>query len=140
NEGEKTWSPFDVLGHLIHGEKTDWIPRAKMILESGDSRTFESFDRFAQERESKGKRLDELLDQFEALRAENLHILEDMKLTPRDLQRPGMHPQLGSVTLGQLLATWVAHDLDHLVQISRTMARQYRDAVGPWREFLTVVR
>jgi DinB family protein len=140
NEGDRTWSPFDVLGHLIHGERTDWIPRARMILESGDSRTFETFDRFAQERESKGKGIDELLDQFEALRAENLRVLENMKLTAQDLQRPGMHPQLGRVTLGQLLATWVAHDLDHLVQISRTMAKQYKDAVGPWREFLTVVR
>ena len=140
DEGDKTWSPFDVLGHLIHGERTDWIPRARMILESGDSRTFDTFDRFAQERESKGKGIDELLDTFEVLRAENVRILEGMKLTAEDLQRAGMHPQLGRVTLGQLLATWVAHDLDHLVQISRTMAKQYKEAVGPWREFLTVVR
>lgn len=140
NEGEGTWSPFDVLGHLIHGERTDWIPRAKIILEMGENRAFEPFDRFAQLEESKGKSLSELLDTFEDLRKQNLHELGEMGLKPADLARTGLHPALGKVTLGQLLATWVAHDLDHLVQISRTMAKQYRDAVGPWREYLSVVK
>jgi hypothetical protein len=140
NEGENTWSPFDVLGHLVHGEKTDWIPRARIILESGESRPFESFDRFAQFRESEGKTLGELLDEFARLRAENLEALAGMRLEAADFDRTGTHPELGRVTLGELLATWVAHDLDHVVQVSRTMAKQYRDEVGPWRAFLSVLR
>jgi hypothetical protein len=140
NEGGETWSPFVVVGHLVHGERTDWIPRARVILESGEDRPFTPFDRFAQFRESEGKSLAELLDEFEALRRENLSILAGMELGASDLARTGTHPDLGRVTLGELLATWVAHDLDHVVQIARTMAKQYSEAVGPWRAYLSVVR
>jgi hypothetical protein len=140
NEGDKTWSPFNVLGHLIHGERTDWIPRARLILEKGETVTFTPFDRFAQMRESRGKALSDLLAEFERLRDENVDALRGMRLTPNDLERTGMHPELGRVTLGQLLATWVAHDMDHVVQIARTMAKQYQGAVGPWREYLSVVK
>ena len=139
NEGGTTWSPFDVIGHLIHGERTDWIPRAKMILGSGEAKTFEPFDRFAQERESQGKTLVELLDEFGRLRSENLRQLRAMKLSKQDLERRGRHPALGVVTLSELLATWAVHDLTHLHQISRTMAHQYRDLVGPWRAYLGVL-
>ncbi len=140
NEGGETWSPYDVIGHLIHGEKTDWITRTKIILENGQEKPFNSFDRFAQFEESKGKSLEELLDLFENLRKENLQILTSMSLTKEDLAKTGKHPDLGIVTLEQLLSTWVAHDLDHIVQISRTMAKQYRDLVGPWRAYLSVMR
>ncbi len=140
NEGGETWSPYDVLGHLVHGEQTDWIPRAKVILETGEAQPFEAFDRFAQFEASEGKSLSELLDEFEAARAESLSVLESMRLTTSDLERTGMHPALGRVTLGQLLATWVAHDLDHVVQISRTMAKQYTEGVGPWRQYLSVLK
>lgn len=140
NEGEKTWSPYDVIGHLIYGERTDWIPRARIILEEGERRTFEPFDRYAQFEESKGKSLEELLETFERLRRENIETLKAMRLTPEDLRRSGKHPELGKVTLGELLATWVAHDQDHLVQISRTMARQYQEAVGPWQAYLSVMK
>jgi hypothetical protein len=140
NEGPETFSPFDVLGHLIHGERTDWIPRARMILEFQEAKTFEPFDRFAQARASRGKSLDELLDEFARRRGENVAILESFHLTPEQLALRGRHPGLGSVTLGQLLATWVAHDLDHVVQVARTMAVQYRDTVGPWVEYLSVLR
>lgn len=139
-EGEATWSPFDVVGHLIHGERTDWIPRARLILESGERRPFEPFDRFAQLRASQGLSLDELLATFEALRRENLATLASWPLAAADLEKTGIHPDFGRVTLSQLLATWVAHDLDHLVQIERTMARQYRDATGPWTQYLSVMR
>ena len=140
NEGESTWSPFDVVGHLIHGERTDWLPRAKIILQSGEGRPFERFDRWAQERESRGKSLRQLLDEFARLRAENLAELERLKLQPGDLERRGRHPELGVVTLAQLLATWAAHDLTHIHQISRTMANQYREAVGPWSQYLGVLQ
>jgi DinB family protein len=140
NEGGETWCPRDVIGHLVHGERADWIPRARTLLEAGESRPFTPFDRFAQFRESAGKTLPQLLDEFEALRRENLAILASLNLTAADLARAGTHPEFGRVTLGQLLATWVAHDLDHVVQIARTMAAQYRDAVGPWRAYLSVVR
>jgi len=139
NEGAKTWSAYDVVGHLIHGELTDWLPRARMILESGESKPFERFDRFAQERESKGKSLGDLLDEFARLRANNLDELRAMKLRPEDLAKRGRHPVLGVVTLSQLLATWPAHDLTHLHQLSRVMAHQYREAVGPWTKFLGVM-
>ena len=139
NEGGESWSPFDVLGHLIHGERTDWMPRARLILSEGDSRPFEPFDRFAQLTASAGKRLSELLDEFARLRAVNLHELVSLELTEADLDRPGRHPALGPVTLRALLATWVAHDLDHVVQISRVLATQYADAVGPWRAYLRVI-
>lgn len=139
DEGEKTWSPFDIVGHLIHGERTDWMPRAKMILQFGESVAFEPFDRWAQERQSQGKSLAPLLDEFARLRAENLSELGALNLMPEDLARHGRHPALGVVTLSQLLATWAAHDLTHLHQISRVMAHQYREAVGPWSEYLGVL-
>ncbi|MCI0706249.1 MAG: DinB family protein [Ignavibacteriae bacterium] len=140
NEGLDTWSPYDVIGHLIHGEKTDWIPRAKMILEHGELRTFDTFDRFAMFTESKGKTLEQLLEEFGVLRTENLRILGALQLTPAQLERTGTHPTLGRVTLKQLLATWVAHDLDHVGQIVRTMAKQYSNEVGPWSAFLSILR
>jgi len=140
NEGETTWSPYDVVGHLIHGERTDWIPRARIILQEGESRAFEPFDRFAQFDENQGKSPEELLRTFEVLRRENIDALRSMSLRPEDLSRKGKHPELGQVTLGELLATWVAHDQDHLVQIARTMAKQYREAVGPWQAYLSVMQ
>lgn len=139
NEGENTWSAFDVVGHLIHGERTDWMPRAKMILQFGDTKPFEPFDRWGQEREVQGKSLAQLLDEFSRLRSENLTELRAMNLCPEDLERRGRHPALGLVTLSELLATWAAHDLTHLHQISRVMAHQYREAVGPWSAYLGVL-
>lgn len=139
NEGPATFSPFDNLGHLIHGERADWIPRARIILAQGAERTFEPYDRFAQVRESAGKSLAQLLDEFTALRAENLATLRDWRLTDDQLALEGQHPELGPVTLRQLLATWVAHDLGHLAQTARVMAKQYREAVGPWRAYLPVL-
>jgi hypothetical protein len=140
NEGGNTFNAFDVLGHLIHGERTDWMPRAKRILEFGESRAFDRFDRRAQERESPGKSLPQLLDELARLRAENLAELRALNLTEQDLNRRGLHPELGTVTLSQLLATWAAHDLTHLHQISRIMAHQYREAVGPWTAYLGVMQ
>lgn len=139
NEGDQTWSPFDVVGHLIHGERTDWIPRAKIILEHGEARPFDKFDRFAQFAISEGGSLPAMLDEFAALRRENLQSLNALALTDADLDRRGRHPELGVVTLRQLLSTWVAHDLDHIVQISRVIARQYSDEVGPWRAYLRII-
>jgi len=138
-EGGETWSPYDVIGHLIHAEHTDWIPRARLIVE-GKMRPFAPFDRLAQFEESKGKSLAELLADFRAARGESHSALKAMRLTEGDLRRKGMHPELGSVTLGQLLATWVVHDLDHVTQISRTMAKTYTEAVGPWSAYLSVLR
>src|SRR5215510_3765893 len=132
NEGPDTWSPFDVVGHLIHGEETDWIPRARIILEQGEQGTFEQFDRFAMFEKSKGKTLKELLVEFEQLRRVSLDELDEMNLTPELLAKRGRHPELGVVTLGQLLSTWVVHDLGHIQQIVRVMAKQYNDQVGPW--------
>lgn len=140
NEGGDTWSPYDVIGHLVHGERADWIPRAKIILEAGESRAFAPFDRLAQFEESKGKSIEELLATFARLRQESLATLMALNLTPDDLQRTGTHPAFGAVTLEQLLATWVAHDHAHIVQIARTMARQYQQAVGPWQEYLSVMK
>jgi hypothetical protein len=137
-EGENTWSAFDIVGHLIVGERTDWMPRARIILESGEARTFDRFDRSAQFTESRGKSLEQLLDEFARLRAENLAALEALNLQPQDLARRGTHPAFGSVTLAQLLATWAVHDLTHLHQLSRVMAHQYREAVGPWTAYLGV--
>lgn len=139
NEGPGTWSPFDIVGHLIHGERTDWIPRARIILEHGEGRAFEPFDRFAMFEESEGKSPDELLDTFVRLRAESLRELEGMNLTPELLGRRGAHPELGAVTLGQLLSAWVVHDLSHVGQVVRVMAKQYGEAVGPWRAYLSVL-
>ncbi len=136
---EDSWSPFDVVGHFIHGEKTDWIPRVRIIMEHGDARPFEPFDRFAQFEASRGKTLRDLLDEFATLRQDNIAALEAMNLQSADLARKGCHPELGEVTLGQLIATWVVHDLDHLQQIVRTLANQYTSEVGPWREYLTIL-
>ena len=139
HEGHDTWSAFDVVGHLIHGERTDWIPRVRTILEHGDARPFDPFDRSAQFTDSQGRTLASLLDEFAALRAESLRELSALHITNADLDRRGRHPVFGIVTLRQLLATWVAHDLDHIVQISRVLARQYSDEVGPWKAYLRVI-
>ena len=139
NEGPETWSPYDVIGHLIEGEETDWIPRARIILEQGEERPFDKFDRFAMFEKSQGKSLLELLARFEQLRGESLRQLDELKLTPELLQKRGTHPALGVVTLSQLLSAWVVHDLGHIRQIVRVMAKQYRDAIGPWTQYLTIV-
>jgi hypothetical protein len=139
-EGEDTWTAFDIVGHLIVGERTDWMPRVRLILEHGEARPFDPFDRFAQEKESQGKSLDQLLDEFARLRKENLAALQALNLQQEDLARRGKHPALGVVTLSELLATWTVHDLTHLHQLSRVMAHQYRDAVGPWKAYLGVLR
>ena len=138
-EGPQTFSPFDVLGHLIHGERTDWMPRLKMILETSQE-PFPTFDRFAMYRESQGKGLEDLLDTFERLRQENLANLRSRNLGQEELERIGTHPDLGAVSLRQLLATWTAHDLGHLAQIARTQMIQYREAVGPWRRYMSLLR
>jgi hypothetical protein len=140
NEGPGSWSVFDVIGHLIHGERTDWIIRVKIILQFGEGRPFDRFDRFAQECESQGKSLPQLLDEFAHVRSENLKELHAMNLRQEQLHKRGLHPALGTVTLSQLLATWATHDLTHLHQISRIMAYQYRDVVGPWIKFLGVLQ
>jgi hypothetical protein len=140
NEGPDTWSPFDVIGHLIHGEVTDWIPRVKIILEHGEAQTFTPFDRFAFFEKSKGKTLHELLETFARLRKENLRVLQELKLEPQHIELKGTHPEFGPVTLGQLIATWVVHDLDHIEQIVRTMAAQYRDNAGPWKAYLSILK
>jgi hypothetical protein len=140
NEGKDTWSVYDVVGHLIHGERTDWMPRARMILQFGETCAFEPLDRLAHVRESQGKSLGQLLDEFAGLRSGNLDDLRAWNLRPEDLTRRGQHPALGAVTLSQLLATWAAHDLTHLHQISRVMAHHYREAVGPWRAYLGVMQ
>jgi hypothetical protein len=139
DRGPGTWSPFDIVGHLCHGERTDWIPRARRILEHGPAVPFEPFDREAMKTLDAGKPLAQVLDEFAALRAGNLEALEALRLREEDLAREGLHPALGRVTLGQLLATWVAHDLDHLGQIARTLAHRHRDAVGPWRAYLPIL-
>ena len=138
-EGEDTWSPYDVIGHLIHGERTDWIPRARHIL-AGEARPFDPFNRTAQFQESQGRDLVELLATFSDLRRQNLAALVGMNLTAADFERKGIHPELGEVSLGQLLATWVVHDLDHIAQIVRTMAKAYGEAVGPWSAYLSILR
>jgi hypothetical protein len=138
-EGEGTWSPYDVIGHLIHGERADWLGRTRHIL-SGDPSPFTPFDRTAQFKESEGKSLRELLATFAELRAQNLSELRGMSLGDGDLGRTGRHPDFGEVRLGQLLAAWVVHDLDHVAQIARTMAKVYTDAVGPWAAYLSILR
>jgi len=140
NEGTDTWSAFDIVGHLIVGERTDWMPRVRIILTDGEARLFDPFDRFAQAKESQGKSLEQLLDDFARLRKENLVALQALNLRQEDLTRRGRHPALGVVTLSQLLATWAVHDLTHLHQLSRVMAYQYRDVVGPWSAFLGVLK
>jgi hypothetical protein len=139
NEGPDTFSPFDVIGHLIHGEKTDWAERAKMILEFGNTKTFVPWDRFAQYEESKGKTLSQLLQAFAAIRKENMDWLKSLHLTEADLDKTGMHPKLGEVSLRSLLSTWVVHDLTHIAQITRVMAKQYTVNMGPWPEFFRIL-
>jgi hypothetical protein len=140
NEGENTWSAFDVVGHLIHGERTDWMPRARMVLKFGETQVFEPFDRSGHERDSEGRSMGQLLDEFARLRANNLDELRALNLRREDLEMSGRHPALGVVTLSQLLATWAVHDLTHLHQISRVMAHQYRKAAGPWHKYLGVLQ
>ena len=139
HEGGATWSAFDIVGHLIHGERTDWMPRVRVLLAHGEARAFEPFDRLAQFEASKGRTLECLLDEFAGLRAGNLRELASLQLTAGDLDRRGRHPAFGTITLRQLLATWVAHDLDHVAQIARVLARQYTDEVGPWRAYLRII-
>ena len=139
NEGPGTFRPFDNVGHLVHAERADWIPRARIVLAQAADRRFEPYDRFAQFRESQGKSVSELLDEFVQLRADNLATLRGWKLSDAQLALEGEHPEFGPVTLRQLLATWVAHDLGHVAQTARVMAKQYRDAVGPWRAYLPVM-
>lgn len=138
-EGAGTWSPYDVIGHLIHGERTDWIPRARHIM-AGETRPFEPFDRTAQFRDNEGQSLSELLATFADLRHRNVIALQEMNLGEDDLGRHGLHPELGDVTLGQLLATWVVHDLDHVAQIARTMAKVYTEETGPWSAYLSILQ
>ena len=139
NEGPETWSAFDVVGHLIDGEQTAWIDRARVILADAESRRFEPFDRFRHLNANKGRQLNDLLRVFRELRTRNLSELSRLQLTSAHFSRTGEHPTFGPVTLGQLLATWVAHDLGHIAQITRVMAKQYRTAVGPWEAFLPVL-
>jgi hypothetical protein len=138
-EGKETWNAFDIVGHLIVGERTDWMPRVRVILEKGEARQFDPFDRFAQANENQDKTLEQLLDDFARLRKENLAALQALNLRPDDFTRRGRHPALGVVTLAELLATWTVHDLTHLHQLSRVMAYQYRNVVGPWSAYLGVL-
>jgi len=140
NEGANTWSAFEVVAHLIYGERADWIPRAKIILQYGETQAFEPFDRHGHVLASHGKSLAQLLDEFARSRSESLDQLWALNLQPEDLARRGRHPAFGPVTLSQHLASWTAHDLTHLHQISRIMAHQYREAVGPWRAYLGVLQ
>lgn len=139
NEGDETFSPRDVLGHLITGEESDWLVRTEVILRHGTSRPFEPFDRFRFRKHYEAHSLEELLARFRELRADNLARLRELALTPEQLERKGRHPELGEVSLRQLLATWAVHDLGHLRQIARVLAKQYRDAVGPWKQYLPVL-
>jgi hypothetical protein len=139
-EGPNTWSPYDIIGHLIHGEKTDWMPRLATILDHGAARPFDVFDREAQFRDSLGKSLAQLLDEFAELRHANLEDLRALNLQPAQLELCGTHPEFGSVTLRQLLATWTAHDLGHILQVTRVMAKRYRDEIGPWTAYLSVTK
>ena len=139
NEGPETFSPYDVVGHLIHGEKTDWTARIKIILQYSNTKPFERWDRFAQYENSKGKTLHQLLNEFAAIRKENIQWFTALNLTETDFEHKGMHPVLGEVTLKHLLSTWVVHDLTHIAQITRVMAKQYKDEMGPWPEFFRIL-
>ncbi len=139
-EDSENWNPFDIVGHFIHGEETDWIPRAEMILAQGENRTFLPFDRFAQFEKSEGKSLSELLEAFARLRKENLEKLQQMSLTEEQLKLKGIHPELGEVNLEQLLSTWVVHDLTHLRQIVIVLAKKYSENVGVWKEYLSILQ
>lgn len=140
NEGGESWSPYDILGHLIHGEKTDWISRIKITLAEEGNKTYHPFDRFAQFEESKGKSISDLFEEFSALREKNIEVLKSMNISESDFEKGAIHPSLGRVKLKQLMATWVVHDLGHIAQISRVMAKQYTDEVGPWRDYLSVLK
>ncbi len=140
NEGPETWSPYDIVGHYIHGEKTDWIPRMDIILGEGADKQFEKFDRFAQFRNSKGKTLNQLLDEFKLLRKANLERLRSVEMTEETLDKTGVHPAFGVVTLRQLLAAWVVHDLNHIYQVSRVLSKQYKEEAGPWIAYLKVLQ
>jgi len=139
NEGDNTWSSFDIVGHLIHGEKTDWMVRTEIILGDNPNKEFEPYDRFAQFENSKGKTLEELLAEFESLRNDNLNKLQSWHISLEDLSLKGVHPEFGAVTLSQLLSAWVVHDLGHIAQVSRVMAKQYKNEVGPWPKYLTIL-
>jgi len=140
NEGGESWSVFDVIGHLIHGEKTDWMTRTDIILSTGPHKEFKPFDRFAQLEESKGKSLEQLLNEFKSARESNLKKLKGLNLTEADYKKTGIHPKFGAVTLSQLISAWTVHDLDHLSQISRVMAKQYKEQSGPWVEYMKILR
>ncbi len=139
NEGPDTFSPFDVVGHLIHGEKTDWRKRVERILEFGGSKPFEPYDRFAMFELSKGRTIAELLEEFSLLRKQNMVWMREQNLHEADLDKKGMHPVLGEVSMRELLASWVIHDLTHIAQITRVMAKQYKDEMGPWRQFFRII-
>ncbi len=139
NEGGDSWCPYDIVGHLVHGERADWIARASIILKQGESRAFDKFDRTAMFRESEGKSLAQLLDEFALLRRDNLAQLRSWNLESTDYSRTGVHPAFGRVTLAQLLSTWAVHDLSHVAQICRVMAKRYSTAVGPWKEYLPLL-
>ena len=139
NEGDNTWSVFDVVGHLIHGEKTDWMTRIRIVLSDSGNKTFEPFDRFAQFENSKGKTMQQLLNEFSELRAENLKALKQLQITETQLKMKATHPALGEVALKELLASWVTHDLGHIAQIARVMAKQYKDEVGPWEAYIPIL-
>ena len=139
NEGGDSWSPYDIVGHLIHGEKTDWIIRMEIILSDKEDKKIQSFDRFAQFEESKGKSLQMLIEEFKMLRKQNIIKLRLKKIESSDLLKEGIHPDFGKVTLKQLLSTWVVHDLNHITQIARVMAKQYKAEVGPWVAYLSVL-
>ncbi|WP_136468407.1 DinB family protein [Flagellimonas onchidii] len=140
NEGGDTWSPYDIVGHLIHGEKTDWISRTEIILDDGKNKIFEPFDRFAQFKNSTGKTLEQLLNEFSMLRRENIQKLKALNLVDEDLKKQGIHPEFGPVTLKQLLATWVTHDLGHISQITRVLAKNYKDEAGPWTKYISILQ
>ncbi|WP_333599875.1 DinB family protein [Flavobacterium sp.] len=139
NEGADTWSPFDIMGHLLHGEKTDWIARMEIILSDSNDKTFQPFDRFAQFEESKGKSIVQLLDEFNSRRDHNLAVLQSKRIDATALAKKGIHPAFGEVTLRELLSCWVAHDLGHIAQIARVMAKQYKEEVGPWEAYLPIL-
>jgi hypothetical protein len=140
NEGDNTWTPYDVVGHLVHGERTDWIPRTFIIMNDSDQKTFAPYDRFAQFEESQGKSMEQLLDEFDSLRTANLEQLEGFGLMDSDMNRQGIHPSLGPVTLKNLLSAWVVHDQGHIAQISRVLAKQYKEEVGPWTRYMTILK
>jgi hypothetical protein len=140
NEGESTWSPYEIVGHLISGEKTDWLARIRIILSNSEKRGFEPFARFAHLNEDPNKPISDLIVEFRELRKQNLQTVKSLNITKHDLKRTGIHPAFGEVTLQQLISTWVAHDLGHIAQISRVMAKQYKEEVGPWIEYLRILR